>query len=172
MMRQGCTVVMLVAAAMAAGCGQIASGKSRSLGAVDYSQAFAAAAEVMRQNYSVDSADAETGAIKASPQPVKAGRERLMGGSPAREQATMLVRREGNEVVAYASVVRQRMSGPTLRDMSLRTDTYDTVPNATPAEREAATTAEQNESWTSRGHAIDVERRLLDDVYKALHPKK
>lgn len=172
MMRQGCWIVVLAAVAMATGCGQSISGRSRSMGAVDYSQAFAAAAEVMRQNYSIDSANAETGAIKAAPQPVKAGNERLVGGSAAREQATMLVRREGNEVVAYASVVRQRMAGPVLREMNLRTDTYDTVPHSTPAEREAATTAEQNESWTNQGHAVEAERRLLDEVYQSLHPKK
>jgi hypothetical protein len=50
-------------------------------------------------------------------------------------------------------------------------ENYDTVPHETPAQREAATTAEQNESWETRSHDADVERKILQDLWRSLHPQ-
>ncbi len=47
---------------------------------------------------------------------------------------------------------------------------YSTVPNQSPAYDEAATTADQNESWMTYDYAHDLETKILDDLYRSLHP--
>ena len=168
-LRHGWMALLLCAAG---GCTEGIAGRSRSLGDVDYVKAFAAGADVMRQHYRIESMNAESGVIKAEPKAVTAPGERLLGNSPAREVATLRLRREGNAVVAYASIVRQRMGGPILRTMNLRDEKYDTVPDSTPAQRDAATSEEQNASWVTDRNATDTERKVLAELYDAVHPKK
>ncbi|MGB2820398.1 MAG: hypothetical protein WBF17_05420 [Phycisphaerae bacterium] len=171
MIRHAWIVVAVVAACVAAGCNQPTPGTSRSLGAVDYASAFAAANEVMAQYFSVESSDPLTGIIESRPKPVPAPNERLLGGSPARQVATLRIRSEGKAVVAYATVALQRQGGAMLGQIRPGTDNYDSVPNQTPAEREGATTVEQNESWRTHKYAHDVERRILQDIYRSVNPK-
>ena len=171
MIRHGWIVVGLVAAGLLVGCNQPTPGRSRSLGTVDYTAAFAAANEVMAQYFSIESSNPHTGMIESRPKVVQARRERLLGGSPARHVATLRVRTEGKEIVGYATVRLQRQGSAVLRQIRPGEDNYDSVPNQTPGEREGATTVEQNESWRTHGYAHDVEQKILEDLWKSLHPK-
>jgi len=171
MIRHAWIGVAVVAACVASGCSQATPGTSRSLGAVGYESAFAAANEVVAQYFSIESSNPHTGIIRSRPKSVKAPKERLLGGSPARHVATVRVRTEGKTVVAYATVALQRQGGAELREIRPGADNYDSVPNQTPAEREAATTVDQNESWRTHTYAHDVERKILQDIYRSVNPK-
>ena len=171
MIRHVGIVIALAAASLATGCNQPMPGSSLPLGQVDYTSAFAAARETMAQYYSVESANPLTGEIASRPKPVDAGKERLLGASPARQIATMRICREGKQVVAYATVALQRQGAQILRQIRPGMDNYDSVPNKTPAEREAATTVEQNESWRTHSYAHGVERKMLSDLRRAVTPK-
>jgi hypothetical protein len=171
MIRHGWIVVALAAASVLVGCNQPLPGSSRSLGAVDYTSAFAAGNEVMAQYFSVESSNPQTGIITSRPKAVEAGHERLLGGSPARQVATLRIRSEGKEVVAYATVALQRQGGAVFRTMPPVAENYSSVPHQTPAERDAATTVEQNESWTTHSYLHDVELKVLQDLLRAVQPK-
>ena len=171
MIRTAWIAVALVAAGLATGCNQPMPGSSMPLGQVDYTSAFAAAKETMSQYYSIESANPHTGVIEARPKAVDAGKERILGGSPAREVATMSLQQEGKQVVAYATVAVQRQGAAVLRQPRPGLESYDTVPNQTPAEGEAATTIDQNESWRTHSYSHGVERKMLQDLRRAVGPK-
>ena len=171
MNRNGWIILGLAAwALLAAGCSQQAPGRTRVLGAVGYESAFAAAREVMSQYYSIESADADAGVIKSRPSTVNAKNERLLGGSPARQIAEMHLWREEKLIFARAQVKVQRQGSAVYHQMRPAGENYDSVPNETPAELDAATTPEQNEAWQTAGYAHDIEQKMLTDLYKALHP--
>jgi len=161
----------LIGAGLVAGCNQPMPGSSLPLGQVDYTSAFAAGKEVMSQYYSVESANPHTGVITSRPKAVDAERERILGGSPARELATLRLQEEGSQVVAYATVALQRQGSSVLRQPRPGLESYDTVPNQTPAEDEAATTIEQNESWRTHSYSHSTERKMLQDLRRAVSPK-
>ena len=160
----------LVAAGTLVGCTEPMAGRSQPLGTVEYGLAFATAREVMAEYFSIASADPDTGIIQSRPKPVAARAERLLGGSPARQVARMRLRRQGEQVVAHLWVALQRQGSAVLREMRVARDKYDSVPNETPAEIEAATTPEQNETWRTRGYDHRLERTILTELYKALNP--
>jgi len=166
----GVFMVSVLAAGILGGCNLPAPGTARDLGKVQYGLAFAAAIDVMRQHFSVASADPDTGVIQSRPKLVKARAERLLGGSPARHLARMTIRRKDGRIVANASVALQREGSAIHGTMGSTNESYDSVPNRTPAEEVAATTPEQNEIWRTRSHDRALERRMLDELYKALHP--
>jgi len=172
MIRQNGILLAAAGLALLAGCSASLPGTSRSLGEVDYAAAFAAGREVMAQYFSVESADPDKGVIRSRPKAVDAPPERLVGASPARQVATMRIRKEGGAVVAHATVDVQRMGSEILRQPRPGADDYDSVPNKTPAEVDAATTVAQNESWRTVRHATDVERKMLMDLFRSLHPAK
>ncbi len=98
-----------------AGCNAAPEGRIRELGNVSYTDAFAAANDVMKQYYTVENADPSTGVIQARPLAVDEKGERLLGGkSPARQVAKVTLRKENGVVVAYASVAVQRQGAYTL----------------------------------------------------------
>lgn len=171
MIRHAWIVTAAAATCIVAGCNQPIPGTSRSLGTVDYTLAFAAANEVMTQYFSVLSSNPHTGIITSRPKPVEAPKERLLSGSPARQVATLRVRTEGKAVVVYATVALQRQGEAVLEQIRPGVDNYDSVPNQTPAERDGATTVEQNESWRTHGYAHNVERKILQDIYRSVNPK-
>ncbi len=171
MTRQG-WIIFIMAAGLLAGCAAATPGRSRELGDVVYGNAFAAARDVVSQYYSIESADPDKGIIKSRPLGVDEKGERILGGnSPARQLATLTLRRKNGQIVAHASVAVQRQGSAMLRQMRTTSgEDYSSVPNQTPAEIEAATTPEQNESWITQRYAHDVENKILDDIYRALHP--
>ena len=144
------------------GCTDVSQFPERSLGMVGYVDAVDAARQVMGQYYTVAKVDADNGEVKSLPKAAEAG---LMGGS-AREVATIYLRKQNKEVVAYASVQVQRRSGA-MKQMG--SPSYSGVPNQTPAELEAATTAEQNENWTDERQDSSMAYKLLNDLYDMLH---
>lgn len=173
-MRHSAVAALLAAAGIfaCAGCSTASPGSSQSLGTVAYPQAFAAANDTMSQYFSIASADAETGIIKARPKSVDAPRERLLGKSPARQVATMRIWPRGKEVLADVKVAVQRRGDSVYRSMSAPGENYEGVPNKPPSAREAATTIEQNESWRTEKYDHATERKILQDLYLSLNPKE
>lgn len=171
MIRDGAVAVCVLLTVVLSGCNLRTAGTPRALGDVEYASAFATGREVMGQHFSIASADVETGVIQSRPRPVKVRGERLLGGSPARHVATLRIVRRGGEVVAYASVVLQREGSSVYQTRPRDAENYDSVPDLTPAEELAATTPDQNEVWRTERHDRALERRILDDLYKALHPQ-
>ncbi|MCK4277186.1 MAG: hypothetical protein KAX78_11760 [Phycisphaerae bacterium] len=160
---------MLLAGSLLGGCAHQTTGSTRGLGAVPYEGAFAAAVKTMSQHFSIEASDASAGTIRTQPKPVQAEPDRLLGGYPARQVATLHLRREDGQVVARLSVALQRQRAGLYRRMRMAENNYDTVPNETPAQKEAATTIEQNQSWETQKYAHDIERRILEELYAALH---
>jgi hypothetical protein len=166
-------LAILAAACMAAavgGCSEALPGTTRYLGAVDYDRAFTTARETLvANNFSVASADRETGKIVARPRSVDLPGERLLGSSPARQVAQMRLRREDGQVAAFASVAVQRLGDETV--IVQPRENYDTVPDETPAETWGATTAEQNATWVTQSYDHALERQLLADLFRRLGPE-
>lgn len=172
MNRHGWLVVAVLGAGlMVGGCNQEFPGSSRSLGTTDYTSAFAAANEVVAQYYPVETANPVTGVIQCRAKDVKAANERLLGGSPARQLATVRVVKEGNNIMAYASVALQRQGGEVFRAMPHADENYSGVPDRTPAEGAAATTPEQNEPWRIYSYDHQAEQRILEDLVRAVAPR-
>jgi hypothetical protein len=172
MNRHGWLVVAALAAGlMVGGCAQEFPGSSRSLGTVDYTSAFATANEVVSQYFPVESANPVTGVIQCRAKDTKAANERLLGGSPAREVATLRIVKEGKDLMAYATVALQRQGGDVFRSMPHAEENYSGVPNRTPAERDAATTPEQNEPWQIYSYDHQAESRILEDLARAVAPR-
>jgi hypothetical protein len=135
-----------------AGCANVEVGTERSLGAVGYTEAFDAARTVMGQYFTVASADVDNGRIEAAPNPLP--------GRP--------LRRGDGTVTAYASVTIQRQSTAAARQLAWPAGVYDGPPNQTPAQMEAATTAEQNETWMTERRDRTLEQQILTDLANAL----
>ncbi len=159
-----------LSAGLLAGCGQTPPGTLRAMGTVSPESAFAAANDVMGQYYSIESADPRTLTITSRPKDVQARGERLLGGSPAREIATLTIRREAGEAAAYLSIMIQRQGSAGYRQFRTMHEDYSSVPDQTPAEAEAATTGQQNEAWQTTGFDHPKEATILSDLYNALHP--
>ena len=169
-------LIVLVAAAMLAGCSQQMSGSSRVLGQVSFDKAFATSKEVMSSLFPVATADRYTGVITSRPKALDLRSERLvsrftrMRGSPARRIATLRLRQSARGVIAFASVEIQRQDSPVHRHLGADMENYDSVPNKTPAELEAASTFEQNELWRTQRRDRAMEQRILSAVYAKLNP--
>ena len=165
-------LVPMVLAGVLAGCQVQTPGRTRHLGTVSYGDAFSTATEVLAQYYVVAETDPDTGQVTCRPKAVDPPPERILGRSPARHQATLRLRRDGKAVYAQVSVAVQRQTRAVRRQMPSPGENYDEVPNTTPSLDEAATTVQQNDTWVTQSYAHDVEIRILDDIYKALHPRE
>ncbi len=166
MMTRSMLIVAVAGASILAGCAAAEVGTERSLGAVSYTDAFNAARAVMGQYFTVASADVDNGVIESAPQLV-AGRP--LGGGQGRQIVTVRLRRGDGTVTAYAAVMIQRQSSAAARQLAWPTGVYDGPPHQTPAELEAATTAEQNEAWITERRDHALEHQLLTDIHDALH---
>jgi hypothetical protein len=170
MIRNVMLAAAILAAAILPGCAE-PEGATRMLGAVAYQDAFLAANEVMSQYYTVASAKLDSGEIKSVPKFIPAGGDQFFSASPTRQIATIRLRRSGGEVEAWASVAVQRQRSEAQRQMARAGGAYDVTADKTPAELEAATTAEQNQSWQTERYAHDIEFKMLNDIYDRLHKK-
>lgn len=175
MTRHGLWAIGVVAILCVAGCGKplgFESSTEMTIQEVSYADTFATAKEVMRKHFEIDSADPDTGVIIAKPQHVDAPAERLLGGkSSARHLAKMQIQQKNGQVITRVKVELQRQ-GATSYQHVLRPDDYSTVPNQTPAQETAATTAEQNESWETESRDYALERKILDELKQVLQPSK
>lgn len=168
MHRYTIALVAVILVAFIGGCTDVSQYPQRSMGNVNYIQAVDTTRMVMAQYYTVAKVDADAGEVQSLPKRIEPG---IMGGS-TREIATVYLRKEGGEVVVYAHVQVQ-LSGS--RDLGTASSgskgTYSSVPNQTPAEVEAATTAEQNQDWVNERENTSMAYKLLNDIYDALHGK-
>jgi len=172
MRKQKLIMAALLVAAAAAGCTQGPPGRSRVLGNVAEAAAFATSKEILSQYFTVDSADPQTAVIKSGPKLVPPGPVGLavLDDSPARKLATLRLRRHGGQVVAHLSIAIQRQ-GSAVRSRFLQTgENYDSIPDETPAQIEAATTTEQNELWQTTGYDHVLAGKILRQIYDALNP--
>jgi hypothetical protein len=146
-------------------------GRSRALGAVDPQLAFTTAKDVIGMYFDVASSDPDKGMIVCRPKPVQDQKERLLGASPTRQLASLQIVSGDGQVSVQVAVAVQQQGSNVYRTMHSN-DSYSGVPNQTPAEIEGATTPEQNESWRTVGYAYDTERKILDDLFRRLHPEE
>jgi hypothetical protein len=148
---------------------------SRMMGDTSYQQAYAAGQEVLAQYYSIDpdKSSAGSGVVKSRPKDIlDAGRNRLLGNSPARQIATLQIVQEGPAVTALVQVMQQRLGSAPERQMGYSQErrNYNMNPgDVGPGDVEAATTPQQNEMWTNEKRRRDLEGQILDDLYKRLH---
>lgn len=164
-------MVAAASAILLAGCGGARPGTSRPLGEVSYELAFSSARDVVAQYFPVERADAEKGVIRSRPRPVEATPEGLLGGAdPARKVATLHLGRENGQIIAHLAIAEQRQRAEEYRQMSAPAQNYDSVPNKSPAEMGAETVGPQREVWRTQRYDKALERRILAELYRELHP--
>ena len=163
-------LAMLVSALIAVtGCTQPeAPYTARSMGTVEFDDAFATAKAVISNYFTIAYADEATGLIQCEP---KRGEEAgLSPKADMRQVATFRLMREDNGMIrATASIAVQRQTQDSQRMVNPMNEPYSSVPNQTPAQVEAATTPEQNQTWSTIRYATAAENRILSDLYQALH---
>ncbi len=162
-------LLAVVGATVAPGCAAMELGTERPLGAVNYAEAFSAARTVMGQYFTVAVADAEDGLIQSTPQPLAGG---ALGAGATRQLVQVRLRRVEGQVVAYALVSVQRQATAAMQQMARGDLTYDGPPRQTPAQLEAATTPQQNESWILERRDRELELKILSDIDSALRSKE
>lgn len=165
------TAAAILVGSFLTGCGAMATGTERNLGPVSYPIAYAAARDVMAAHFAIEYSDVDTGVIKSYPKGVSAEKNRLLGSTSAREEATLRLTRSGSDVLARLTIAMQCAEGEAaMTSWSSDKDNYSGVGNQTPAQMNAATTAEQNDSWRRERYDHALERKMLDELAKALAP--
>lgn len=150
------------------GCGQLAPGSQQVLGEYDYAAAFSKAKDIFAQYYSIESADPVTGKIVSRPK-YDTSPKNLYS---TRELATLNIDNQGGIITAQLSITVERQTSAAARQMNLYRENYDEVPNKSPAYGEAATTAEQNQSWGFDRYNRALERRILQELILGINPAK
>ena len=151
---------------------------SRPLGDTSYQNAYAVGRQVMAQYFTIDpgKSSAGSGIIKSRPKEVLgAGRDRLLGDSPARQIGKMQIVQEGPAVTALVQVMQQRQGSAPERQMGYSQERYNysmNPGNSGPGDMEAATTPQQNETWINEKRRRDLEGQILQDLYSRLHGTK
>ena len=166
-MKQATWMLVAVAAvSLLAGC-QPSGYSSQPLGQVSYVQAFGAGQAALGRHFAIESADPAEGTITGKPKSFRAGRDRLLGDSPAQRLATMRITQKGDQVYAEVRVSIQRQDVEALRHM--RPVTVDNeLPGRTPAQESAAVTANQDQAWQTTARDEALERAILNDLVNAL----
>jgi hypothetical protein len=151
-----------------------AGGSTRTFNYGNYNDAFMTARDIMSQRFIVVMADQDEGVIKCAPQPVDDSQDRLLGTTPTRQVASMRLKRRGGQLVAVCTVEQQRESSVIRRQQPVVGevgDNYSSVPNETPAQIDAATTPEQNDTWETVRTDTMLENELLNALRDALNAK-
>lgn len=157
-----------VVAGLLAGCSEALPGTAYNLGPGKYDETFLVATDTMAQFYSIQKADFETGIIAARPVPLDPEPDSLLSVAPVRQLASMQIRREKGELVAYLSVAIQQEQSDIHRQIVEAIENYDGVPNKSPADRAAATTDAQNKTWVTQRYDRTTEAKILAVLQKAL----
>ncbi len=187
MTRQAMIIALITTAALLAGCadtvGESQSGGPGVLGLLivpaggtqlpleteSFPQAFTQGRAIMAQYFTIASADQNEGLIQCLPKSLdSAPHDRIIGSSTSRQVATLRVVQRGGRIFAICSVQMQRQSSPILRQRSIADSSYTSVPNQTPAEIEAATTPDQNDTWETYSSDKSLEDKILNDLAKVL----
>ena len=163
------TLVAVAVVSLLAGC-QPARYSSQPLGSVSYAEAFGAGQAAMERHFAVESVDPAEGTITARPGSFQAGRDRLLGDSPARRLATMRIIQKDDQVYAEVRVSIQRQAMGALRQMQPVTVDNE-LPTRTPAQESAAVTANQDQAWKTTARDQVLERAILSDLMNLL-PKE
>ena len=151
-----------------------AGGSTRTFNYGNYNDAFATARTVMGKQFIVVMADQDEGIIKCAPQPVDDAQDRLLGTTPTRQIASMRLKRRNGQLIAICTVEQQRESSVIRRQQPVVGevgDNYSSVPNETPAQIDAATTPEQNDTWETVRTDTMLENKLLNELRDALNAK-
>lgn len=163
--------VTILLGSLLTGCGPMATGTERNLGPVSYPIAYAAARDVMSQHFAIEYSDTDTGVIKSYPKKIGEEKNRLLGSTSAREEATLRLTRSGGDVLARLTIAMQCAEGEAaMTSWTSDKENYSGVANQTPAQMNAATTSEQNDSWRRERYDHTLERKMLDELAKALAP--
>ena len=166
----GMGLAVMLAAVAVGGCNSTPAGAKRSLGHVGYDPAFTAARDVMGQYFSLAHSSRPDGVIRSRPRFIESGRHGLSSPRPARQVATLILRRKGRLITAYLAVAVQQQSSDVFRMMGRRDENYSGVANETPADLEAATTTRQRQLWRTVRYDHALQRRILDQLARALGP--
>ncbi len=146
-------------------------GTTRYFGGKSREQVYAATRSVLNQYYRIKSENPNTGVICCYPKDVPATRDRLLGGSPARQIATAVVQVESGEVPVQVYVMQQRQGTEIIETMGYSQERYNysgAPGDTSPINEGAATTPKQNETWQYEKEMRDVETRILNDIAQDL----
>ena len=172
MLRHLTVPTVLLALGLLVGCDAAQSpGTTRMLGSVNYDKAFQTARQVMGRHFDIRSAEPVTGVITTLPE---SGTDRPAGvlgltTSEVRRLATLRLTRSGNQVAAGLAIQVQTASPAPVQRFDVG-ENYDTVPNQSPSQLEAATTADQNVRWQTRRHDTRLETQILNELFRELNP--
>ncbi len=172
MLRHLTVATVLLGVVLLVGCdaGQ-SPGTTRMLGSVNYDKAFQTARQVMGRHFDIRSAEPVTGVITTLPE---GGRDRPTGvialsSGEVRRLATLRLTRSGNQVEARLAIAVQTASPAPVQRFDVGAN-YDSVPNQSPSELEAATTTEQNVRWQTRRHDTRMETQILNELFREMNP--
>lgn len=169
------SIVIVIVGIMATGC-ESPSPTARSfsyvrLPGVDRATAFAAATEAMRQNYSIAEIDRDQWMIHSVPEETEEEATTPRVGDlvgvarNVRRIATAYVTGTDQTAEAWCKIVIERNESNEHR-LWVQDMKRDDTASATPAERDAATTTDQNSVWRTLRRDKRAERDLLNTIRK------
>ncbi len=164
--------IILAVIITACGCGSMGPGTKRTIGPMEFDQAFASAANVFAQYFTIDEADMFTGKITSKPEHINGETEQIIGANQMRRIGTLNMYRKDGDVVASVLVEVQKLQPDMIHHDTWEGAKYDTVPNQSPAEIEAATTPQQNRNWQTVRRDRRMEHAILTDIYNRLNADK
>jgi hypothetical protein len=169
-MQRALSIVMLpILLLLAAGC-EMSQGTSRPLGTDNYEVAFATSEEVLSRYFELRSSNPNTGVIESAPLPGDAESVRLLSSGPSRRIARMRLRNQEDGVHATLLIEVQQQGSQGFSEMDFNRQNYDGIPRQTPAERQGATTPEQNDLWTTTRRDRGMEVKILGEIRDRLQP--
>ncbi|MCK4658199.1 MAG: hypothetical protein KAV82_01640 [Phycisphaerae bacterium] len=134
---------------------------------------FDAAAQALREHFTIRHADRRTGVLEAVPvEMATTGGDGRLGdvvAAPRRERRTAEVRVEsaGKLVKVFCKVLVQECDTQA-HQMFNREHAISDLPTDTPADRDAATTTEQNTVWRTKRRDRELENQILRAVREQL----
>jgi hypothetical protein len=141
----------------------------RSIESVSREAGFAAAQRAVQEHFRIDVVDPAAGVVTSHPtetsEPGQSGRVGDVLGAPRRVRRTaeVRVRETGTGVRVWCKVRVQEYESDERRLFVREYDDSDS-PTETPAQRDAATLAEQNATWRERPRDKVLERQILEAV--------
>ncbi len=154
---------------LAAGC-EMSQGTSRPLGTDNYEVAFATSEEILARYFQLRSSNPNTGVIESAPRLGDEESVRLLSSGPSRRVARMRLRNQDDGVHATLLIEVQQQGNEGFSEMNFNRQNYDGIPRQTPAERQGATTPEQNDLWTTTRRDRGMEVKILGEIRDRLQP--
>jgi hypothetical protein len=162
-----------VVALLAAGCSSPPPSELnfsvRSIPSVSRQAGLEAARKAVQEHFRIDVVDPVAGVVKSHPteswEPGRSGRVGDVLGTPrrVRRMAEVRVRETGTGVRVWCKVRVQEYESDERR-LFVREHDDDDYPTETPAQRDAATLAEQNATWRDRPRDKALERQILQAI--------